>query len=276
MRIGNKDFSEKNHTYVMGILNVTTDSFSDGGQLTDSDNHISVEKAIDKVARMIEEGADVIDVGGESTRPGYIQISIEEETERVVPVIKAIRERFDIPISLDTYKWQVAKEGIAAGAHLLNDIHGLRYDNGEMADLIAKADIPCCLMYNVCHCSTPGDVINDVSEGLAASLHIAEKAGIKDENIILDPGVGFAGGTDKDLAILNNLDRISKLGYPLLVGASRKSVIGNTLSIPVNERLYATVAISTLAATKGVSFIRVHDIRANKEAVRMTEAILRA
>ncbi len=276
MRIGNKDFSEKNHTYVMGILNVTTDSFSDGGQLTDSDNHISVEKAIDKVARMIEEGADIIDVGGESTRPGYIQISIEEETERVVPVIKAIRERFDIPISLDTYKWQVAKEGIAAGAHLLNDIHGLRYDNGEMADLIAKADIPCCLMYNVCHCSTPGDVINDVSEGLAASLHIAEKAGIKDENIILDPGVGFAGGTDKDLAILNNLDRISKLGYPLLVGASRKSVIGNTLSIPVNERLYATVAISTLAATKGVSFIRVHDIRANKEAVRMTEAILRA
>ncbi len=276
MRIGNKDFSEKNHTYVMGILNVTTDSFSDGGQLTDSDNHISVEKAIDKVARMIEEGADVIDVGGESTRPGYIQISIEEETERVVPVIKAIRERFDIPISLDTYKWQVAKEGIAAGAHLLNDIHGLRYDNGEMADLIAKADIPCCLMYNVCHCSTPGDVINDVSEGLAASLHIAEKAGIKDENIILDPGVGFAGGTDKDLAILNNLDRISKLGYPLLVGASRKSVIGNTLSIPVNERLYATVAISTLAATKGVSFIRVHDIRANKEAVRMTETILRA
>ena len=276
MRIGNKDFSEKNHTYVMGILNVTTDSFSDGGQLTDSDNHISVEKAIDKVARMIEEGADIIDVGGESTRPGYIQISIEEETERVVPVIKAIRERFDIPISLDTYKWQVAKEGIAAGAHLLNDIHGLRYDNGEMADLIAKADIPCCLMYNVCHCSTPGDVINDVSEGLVASLHIAEKAGIKDENIILDPGVGFAGGTDKDLAILNNLDRISKLGYPLLVGASRKSVIGNTLSIPVNERLYATVAISTLAATKGVSFIRVHDIRANKEAVRMTEAILRA
>ena len=276
MRIGNKDFSEKNHTYVMGILNVTTDSFSDGGQLTDSDNHISVEKAIDKVARMIEEGADIIDVGGESTRPGYIQISIEEETERVVPVIKAIRERFDIPISLDTYKWQVAKEGIAAGAHLLNDIHGLRYDNGEMADLIAKADIPCCLMYNVCHCSTPGDVINDVSEGLAASLHIAEKAGIKDENIILDPGVGFAGGTDKDLAILNNLDRISKLGYPLLVGASRKSVIGNTLSIPVNERLYGTVAISTLAATKGVSFIRVHDIRANKEAVRMTEAILRA
>lgn len=276
MRIGNKDFSEKNHTYVMGILNVTTDSFSDGGQLTDSDNHISVEKAIDKVARMIEEGADIIDVGGESTRPGYIQISIEEETERVVPVIKAIRERFDIPISLDTYKWQVAKEGIAAGAHLLNDIHGLRYDNGEMADLIAKADIPCCLMYNVCHCNTPGDVINDVSEGLAASLHIAEKAGIKDENIILDPGVGFAGGTDKDLAILNNLDRISKLGYPLLVGASRKSVIGNTLSIPVNERLYATVAISTLAATKGVSFIRVHDIRANKEAVSMTEAILRA
>ena len=276
MRIGNKDFSEKNHTYVMGILNVTTDSFSDGGQLTDSDNHISVEKAIDKVARMIEEGADVIDVGGESTRPGYIQISIEEETERVVPVIKAIRERFDIPISLDTYKWQVAKEGIAAGAHLLNDIHGLRYDNGEMADLIAKVDIPCCLMYNVCHCSTPGDVINDVSEGLAASLHIAEKAGIKDENIILDPGVGFAGGTDKDLAILNNLDRISKLGYPLLVGASRKSVIGNTLSIPVNERLYGTVAITTLAATKGVSFIRVHDIRANKEAVRMTEAILRA
>jgi dihydropteroate synthase len=276
MRIGNKDFSEKNHTYVMGILNVTTDSFSDGGQLTDSDNHISVEKAIDKVARMIEEGADIIDVGGESTRPGYIQISIEEETERVVPVIRAIRERFDIPISLDTYKWQVAKEGIAAGAHLLNDIHGLRYDNGEMADLIAKADIPCCLMYNVCHCSTPGDVINDVSEGLAASLHIAEKAGIKDENIILDPGVGFAGGTDKDLAILNNLDRISKLGYPLLVGASRKSVIGNTLSLPVNERLYGTVAISTLAATKGVSFIRVHDIRANKEAVRMTEAILRA
>ena len=276
MFIGGKEFATDKRSYIMGILNVTPDSFSDGGLLTDSGNIINIDKVIDKVARMIEEGADIIDVGGESTRPGYTKISDEEETDRVVPVIEAVRKRFDVPISLDTYKWKVAKAGIEAGADLINDIHGLRYDKGEMANIIADAGIPCCLMYNCCHDNGQGDIINNVSEGLAESLRIAGRAGIKDENIILDPGIGFAGGTDKDLAILNNIDTISALGYPLLVGASRKSVIGNTLNLPINERLNATVAISTYAAVKGVSFIRVHDIRANKEACGMTEAILNA
>ena len=268
MRIGNKEFDTANHTYIMGILNVTPDSFSDGGKWSDLD------AALFHTEEMIKDGAAIIDVGGESTRPGYTMLPDEEEIERVVPVIRAIRERFDIPVSLDTYKSGVALAGLEAGADMINDIWGLKYD-AAMADVIAKAGVPCCLMHNR---KAPDyrDYVKDLLADLEETLEIAQRAGIPYKNICLDPGVGFGKTYENNLEIIHKLDALHTFGLPILLGTSRKSVIGLTLDLPADERLEGTLATTVIGVMKGVSFVRVHDVKENARAVKMTEAVLNA
>lgn len=266
MKIGNREFQTKAHTYIMGILNVTPDSFSDGGRWNDRD------RALRHVQEMVEEGADIIDIGGESTRPGYTRVPQEEEIARVVPVIEAVKAAFDVPVSLDTYKAQVAEAGIAAGADLINDIWGLQYD-GKMAAVLARSGLPCCLMHNRKEAHYE-DFVKEVTLDLRESLKAAAEAGIPREKIILDPGVGFGKNYDQNLEIIRHLDALDALGCPLLLGCSRKSVIGLTLDLPVDQRVEGTLATTVIGVMKGAMFVRVHDIRENVRAVRMTEAVL--
>ena len=266
MKIGNKIFEPSEKTYVMGILNVTPDSFSDGGSYT------SIDKAMEQAEKMIQQGTDIIDVGGESTRPGHVQIGDEEEIKRVVPVIREIKKKFDIPVSIDTYKSVVAKAALEAGADLLNDIWGFRYDE-KMAELAAEYDVPVCLMHNRDNLDYD-DFMEDVKKDLQISLDIAEKYGVKKENIMLDPGVGFGKTYEQNLMVMNHLEEIVDMGYPVLLGTSRKSVIGLTLDLPVDEREEGTLATSVLGAIKGCQFVRVHDVEKNVRALKMTDAIL--
>ncbi len=252
----------------MGILNRTPDSFSDGGRYQDMD------RALFQVERMLDEGMDILDIGGESTRPGYTRISPEEEIQRVVPVIEKVKERFEVPISLDTCKSQVALAGIRAGADMINDIWGLK-DDGQMARVIAQTALPCCLMHNRKE-AVYGDFVEDVITDLAGTLAIAEKAGIESDKIILDPGVGFGKTLENNLEIISKLERLRALGCPLLLGTSRKSVIGLTLNLPVQERVEGTLVTTVFAVQKGCAFVRVHDVRENVRTVRMTEALLGA
>ena len=265
MVIGNKNFDVNNHTYIMGILNVTPDSFSDGG------NYNHIDKALIRVEEMIKEGMDLLDIGGESTRPGYVKISDEEEIERVAPIIEKVKTNFDIPISLDTYKSKVALAGICAGADMINDIWGLLYDN-DMAKVIADSDTACCLMHNRKE-PVYQNFIEDVKTDLRKILRIAKESGIKNEKIILDPGVGFGKNYEHNLEVIRQIGELKELGYPVLLGASRKSVIGLTLNLPAKERLNGTLAISAYGMLNGCSFLRVHDIKQNKEVVKMLEAI---
>lgn len=265
MKIGNRDFNSG--TYIMGILNVTPDSFSDGGKFFGS------EQAVRHARKLIKDGADIIDIGGESTRPDYIQISEEEEISRIVPVIEKIKLIFDIPVSVDTYKANVAKAAIAAGADMINDIWGLRYDNGEMAEVIAKSGLMCCLMHNRKEAKYDS-LVDDVILDLSKTVSIAKKAGISDDKIILDPGIGFGKTYEHNLRLTKNLERLHELGYPLLLGTSRKSMIGLTLNLPADQRVEGTIATTVIAVMKGCRFVRVHDVLENSRAVKMTEAIL--
>ncbi len=268
MKIGQREFQDSGHTYVMGILNVTPDSFSDGGKYTEMD------QALRHVEEMIGEGMDILDIGGESTRPGYTLLSDEEEISRVVPVIEKVKSEFNIPISLDTYKPAVAEAGIRAGADMINDIWGLKYDD-RLADVIARAQVPCCLMHNR---KEPDyhNYMEDVLEDLRETIRIAHRAGISDENIMLDPGVGFGKTYENNLEIIGSLDRLKELGYPVLLGTSRKSVIGLTLDLPASERVEGTLVTTVYAVLKGASYVRVHDVKENVRAIRMAEAILQA
>lgn len=267
MKIGNKEFTFGKKTYVMGILNVTPDSFSDGGTHNDTDS------ALCHAEKMIKEGADIIDVGGESTRPGHIQIGDEEEIRRVVPVIEGLKKEFDIPVSIDTYKSAVAEAALDSGADLLNDIWGLKYDD-NIAGIAAKYDVAVCLMHN--HDTTEYEnFVQDVIKDLKQSIEIAKQAGIKEDNLILDPGVGFGKTYEQSLMIMNHLEEIVKLGYPVLLGTSRKSVIGLTLDLPVEEREEGTLATSVLGAMKGCDFVRVHDVEKNVRALKMIDRIIR-
>lgn len=268
MRIGNREFKLGEKVYVMGILNITPDSFSDGGKFND------MEKAMQQVEKLIEDGADIIDVGGESTRPGHEQITESEEIQRVVPVIREIKKRYDIPVSIDTYKSKVAEAALEAGADLLNDIWGFLYDE-NMAVLAARYDVPVCLMHNRNN-TDYNDFVNDVVKDLRKCLAIAEKHGVKKENIMLDPGVGFGKTYEQNLNIMNQLEKICDMGYPVLLGTSRKSMIGLTLDLPVTEREEGTIATSVIGAIKGCDFIRVHDVKANIRALKMTGAILQS
>lgn len=268
MVIGDREFVDSGKTYVMGILNVTPDSFSDGGRFNEMD------RALRHVEEMIGDGMDILDIGGESTRPGYTLLSEEEETSRVAPVIEAVKKRFDVPVSLDTYKYKVAQAGIAAGADLINDIWGLKYDGGQMAETIAGSGLPCCLMHNRQNADY-GNFLEDLAADLADTLRIAESAGIRDDKIILDPGVGFGKTYENNLEVINHLDSLRIFNCPLLLGTSRKSVIGLTLDLPADERLEGTLVTTVFAVLSGCSFVRVHDVKANKRAIRMAEAILR-
>lgn len=265
MKIGDYSFEQKNHTYIMGILNVTPDSFSDGGEFT------NIDAALFHVKKMIEEGADIIDIGGESTRPGFTQVSNETEESRILPIISKIKTEFNIPVSVDTYKSDVAAKAISAGADMINDIWGLKYDS-KMASLIATSGVACCLMHN----RESNDYLNfgeDVFTEISQILNHAFKAGIPEDKIILDPGIGFAKNTEQNLWILNNMDMMNHFDTPWLLGASRKSVIGNTLNLPVGERLEGTLALTALAVMKGASFVRVHDVKENKRVIDMLEAV---
>ena len=266
MKIGNREFEEHGKTYIMGILNVTPDSFSDGGKWNDRD------RALFHVEKMCKEGMDILDIGGESTRPGYTQVSDEEEIGRVVPIIEAVKQRFDIPISLDTYKSSVAEAGIVAGVDLINDIWGLKYDD-KMAEVIAKSKLPCCLMHNRKDAEYQ-EFLKDVKSDLVESLTLAAKAGIESNKIILDPGVGFAKKYEQNLQIINHMEQLHELGCPLLLGTSRKSVIGLALDLPKDERMEGTLATTVIGVMKGCSFVRVHDVKENYRAVKMAEAIL--
>lgn len=266
MKIGNREFDLKNHAYIMGILNVTPDSFSDGG------NYNTMDAALIHAEQMIKDGAEILDIGGESTRPGHEKISDTEEIHRVIPVIERLKAEFDIPISLDTYKAEVAKEGIKAGIDLVNDIWGLKWD-GNMAPIIAESGLPCCLMHNRREINYM-DFMNDFRSDIEESLDIACWAGIDRDKIILDPGIGFAKDYKMNLMIMNHLQLLAKWELPILLGTSRKSMIGNALELPVDDREEGTLATTVIGRMKGCSIFRVHDVKKNKRALKMTEAIL--
>ena len=270
MTIGNQCFDLRQHTYVMGILNVTPDSFSDGG------SYLHMDDVLRRVEAMIAEGAHIIDVGGESTRPGYTMISIEEEIDRVVPVVEQITGRFDIPVSVDTYKYKVADAALKSGAHMINDIWGLQYpddENQQMAQVIAKHQAACCLMHNQSH-TTYRQFIPDCMSFLKKSVDIALQHNIAADKIMLDPGIGFGKTYEQNLQVMQNLSAFHALGYPLLLGTSRKSMIGLALDLPKEERKEGTLVTSVMAAMAGWQFVRVHDIKENARAIKMTEAIL--
>jgi len=312
MKIGNREFDMNSHyVYVMGILNVTPDSFSDGGEFN------NVDAALKHVEKMIQEGADIIDVGGESTRPGHQQISAEEESARVSSIISQVKAHFDIPVSIDTYKAPVAKAAFQAGADLLNDIWGFRYESfnnediekdrihaaPEIAKAAAEAGVPVILMYNdnlgrniedrdektitrfleTNQERSAVELLSSVKEenvadrivwGLRESIRIAQKAGISKDNIIVDPGVGFAKTQKENLLTIKHLKKIvNKVGYPMLLAASRKSMIGNALNLPVDQREEGTMVTTILAAEAGCKMVRVHDVEKNVRALKMFLAI---
>ena len=300
MRIGKKTFPKSgNHVYIMGILNLTPDSFSDGGRF------LGYDAAMRHTEEMIREGADIIDIGAESTKPGYIPVPAEEEIGRLTDVLRAIKRNFDVPVSVDTYKAEVMDAAFAEGADLGNDIWGLRYEElhpelsrnyygSTMAEVAAKHRRPMVLMHNdlmerkaenrteeqwkKSGVSVQGreDVIRRAEEGLKRSLEIAENAGIEKEDLILDPGVGFAKTLKENQRVLAELSAFQSLGCHLLLGASRKSVIGDTLHLPPEEREEGTIVTSILAAEAGYAFVRVHDVQKNRRALDFLEYILSA
>lgn len=266
MKIGNRDFDIKNKTYIMGILNVTPDSFSDGGKY----NHL--DAALFHAEEMLRDGADIIDIGGESTRPGHTVITDQEEISRVVPVIEAVKSRFDVPVSIDTYKGAVAEAALKAGADLVNDIWGFKHDK-KVADLTAQYKAACCLMHNR-HKAVYDDFLSNLVKDMEECIKIAREAGVSDDRIILDPGVGFGKTYEMNLEAIHHVDVLHQLGFPILLGTSRKSVIGLTLNLPADQRVEGTVATTVIGVMKGCAFVRVHDIKENKRAIQMTEAIL--
>lgn len=266
MYMGKHYFDLEHKSYIMGILNVTPDSFSDGGSYT------SLDLALKQAEQMYKDGAAIIDIGGESTRPGHEKISDQEEIERVAPVIEAIGHELDVAISLDTYKYEVAKAGIAAGAHMINDIWGLKWDD-RLAGLIAESGLACCLMHN------RDDIVQEdfwsaFCQDMEETLAIAAKAGIASDKIVLDPGVGFGKSLEQNRYITKELARMKKWNLPILLGTSRKSMIGLTLDLPVDQREEGTIATTVLGRQAGASIFRVHDVKANYRALKMTDAIL--
>lgn len=268
MRIGGRDFDTENGVYIMGILNLTPDSFSDGGRWTERD------AALRQAARMASEGAAIIDLGGESTRPGHTPVGAAGEAERVLPMVEAVKRETGLPVSVDTYKYETARLALEAGADMINDVWGLKYDAGEMARVIAGSGAACCLMHNRARAEY-AHLMPELLHDLRETLRIADAAGIGRDKIILDPGVGFCKSCEQNLAVLNRLEELRVLGLPVLLGASRKSVVGLTLGLPVDERLEGTLATTAIGVLKGAAFIRVHDVRENLLAAKMALAIRR-
>lgn len=253
-------------TLIMGILNMTPDSFSDGGRYN------AVEAALERARQLVQDGADIIDIGGESTRPGYERISSEEEIARVVPIIERLAREVAVPISIDTYKADVARAALEAGAHIINDIWGAKADP-DMANIAAETGAPIVLMHN--RKEKPYEnFMRDALGDLYESIQIAKNAGVKDGQIILDPGIGFAKNLEENLLMMRNLHVLTSLGYPVLLGTSRKSMIGNTLNLPVEERVEGTIASTCLGIQQGCRIIRVHDVKENARAAKMMDAML--
>lgn len=258
------DLGEK--TKIMGILNTTPDSFSDGGKYND------LEKAVEHAKEMVANGADIIDIGGESTRPGFAPLSLEEELKRVIPFVKAVSQQVNVPISVDTYKAEVAKQSLEAGAQIINDIWGAKAD-GNMAHVAAEYDAPIILMHNRRERNYQlfiRDVMNDLYE----SINIVKQAGVKDDKIILDPGIGFAKDYHENILMMQNLDLLTSLGYPVLLATSRKTMIGHALNLPVNERMEGTGATICYGIQQGCQMIRVHDVKEMSRMAKMMDALM--
>jgi dihydropteroate synthase len=267
INIGSKIWEWGKRTYIMGILNVTPDSFSDGGKF------INPSTAFERARLMIDEGADIIDVGGESTRPGFKPVTVEEELNRVIPIIKLFSSNLQVPISIDTYKAKTAEAAVLSGAAIVNDIWGLKADP-EIAYVAAKYKVPICIMHNK---KEPdyNNLIEDILNDLSESIGIALKKGVSHDNIIIDPGIGFGKTWEQNIEVMRNLERFKVFGYPLLLGTSRKSIVGKALDLPTGERVEGTIATTVFGITKGVDIVRVHDVNENKRAALMTDIIVR-
>ncbi len=266
---GNKEIILGERTLVMGILNVTPDSFSDGGRYNNLDS------AMKQAERLISEGADIIDVGGESTRPGHIQITSEEEISRVVPIIEKISKNLDTIISIDTYKYDVAKEAIKVGANIINDIWGLQYDNGEMAELVKKSNLPLIAMHNQNDEVYNKDIMLILREFFEKTFKIADKYGIDRDTIILDPGLGFGKNVEQNIEVLSRLNELKDMGS-ILLGASKKRFIGKLLNdLPFDERVEGTVATTVIGIERGVDIVRVHNVLENKRACLVADGVYR-
>lgn len=254
-------------TLIMGILNVTPDSFSDGGKYN------TIQAAVDQAKQMVADGADIIDIGGESTRPGAIKVDTAEELKRVIPVIEAVSAAVDVPLSIDTYKSEVARQALMAGAHILNDIWGLREDP-EMGRVAEQLCSPIILMHNR-QLTQYDNFIPDVIADLKMSIARAEQAGISHNQIIVDPGIGFAKNYEHNIQLMNHLALICDLGFPVLLGTSRKNFIRKTLELPADDVVEGTAATVVLGISQGCDIVRVHDVKAIARVARMTDAITR-
>lgn len=268
IKCGDRIFNLGSRTYIMGILNLTPDSFSDGGKFT------YIEDAIKHAHQMVTDGADILDLGGESTRPGHAEVTAEEEIKRVLPVLKRLISEVNAPISIDTSKAAVAGCMLAAGAHMINDVWGLQKDPA-MAGICAEYQVPVVLMHNQSGTEYAGDIMGEIAVFLKKSVEIALAAGIKEHHIILDPGIGFGKTLEQNIEVISRLLELGSLGYPILLGTSRKGMFGRILSLPPEERVEATISTSVIGVTKGVDFIRVHDVKENFRAVRVADAIVR-
>ncbi len=266
---GNHKLELGTRTYVMGILNVTPDSFSDGGE------YVDIDEAMVHANEMIESGVHIIDVGGESTRPGATELSADDEIKRVVPVVQRLVKDLDTVISVDTYKATVAEEVLKAGAHIINDVWGLQRDE-KMASVVAKYGVPVIIMHNQIGTEYKTDIMKEILDFLKQSINIALEAGVKRENIILDPGIGFGKTPDQNMVVMSRLGELNDLGYPILLGTSRKSMIGKILDLPAKERVEGTVATTVMGIIQGVDIVRVHDIKENLRAAMVTDVIVRS
>lgn len=265
----NKKIELGKRTLIMGILNVTTDSFSDGGDYAD------IEKAVARAKEMAAEGADIIDIGGMSTRPGHEDISVELEMERVIPVIKRISAELDTIISIDTYRYEVAEKALENGADIINDVWGLQYDKGEMAAVAAKYDVPVIVMHNQNGTHYEKDIMVSMREFFEKSFKIAEENGLSKDKIVIDPGIGFGKDMEQNLEVLHRMGEIRDIA-PILLGTSRKRFIGALLNgLPPKERAEGTVATTVAGIERGTDIVRVHDVLENKRAALVADAIIR-
>ncbi|MCB0192738.1 MAG: dihydropteroate synthase [Anaerolineae bacterium] len=286
LQLGSTTFQWGSQTYVMGIINATPDSFSGDGLVQGDD---WVRQAVEQGLRFAQEGAHMLDVGGESTRPGADMVEADEELQRVVPVIEALAQAVDLPISVDTYKASVAEAALDAGASMVNDVWGLRMD-ANMASLCAEREVPVIVMHNrssprnaVQEANLGGryigtkydNLLQDVADELKLSIDLAHAAGIADDQIIIDPGIGFGKTVEQNLTLLNNLDFFKSLGYPILLGPSNKSFIGYTLNLPPEDRVEGTAATISIGIDRGADIIRVHQVKAMSRIAKMTDAIVR-